>query len=84
MKFNPEKHYLGSLCHKNHNYKDTGKTVRYNSGECFLCHKRLRDKHRGKDENSTYGLWKNDPSFIFQQREIALRAAQKAFPRAFR
>ena len=38
MEINHEKHYLGSICKRKHEYKNTGCSFRYkNSGQCIEC-----------------------------------------------
>jgi hypothetical protein len=37
-KFNPEKHYLGTLCKRGHDYEGTGKSIRYKRNRgCVKC-----------------------------------------------
>lgn len=56
MKFNPEKHYLGTLCARGHNYKDE-KSLRYLSNnqcyKCCICQKNERVK-RNRLNGSRY------------------------------
>ena len=51
--FNSNKHILGSLCKRGHEYKNTGKTLRYKSGTCPLCNK-ASAKARGPKIPSKY------------------------------
>jgi hypothetical protein len=38
MKFNPDKHYLGTLCKRGHEWEKSGKSLRYKSiRTCFQC-----------------------------------------------
>ncbi len=38
MKFNPEKHYLGTLCKRGHEWENSGKSLRYiKSNQCIKC-----------------------------------------------
>lgn len=37
--FDPSKYYLGRLCSRGHDYKNTGKSVRRKSGNCVECDK---------------------------------------------
>jgi len=48
--------YLGNLCHKNHQYRNTGKSVRCKptdrkNGKCVCCRKIQSDKHYLKNKN---------------------------------
>lgn len=46
IRFDPEKHRLGSLCKCKHEYLNTGKSLRYKStNQCFIC---MRLKSPGK------------------------------------
>lgn len=47
IKFNLKKHYLGTLCSKNHRYKNTRKSLRYiSSRSCVECAHRYSEKRR--------------------------------------
>jgi hypothetical protein len=38
MKFNPEKHYLGTLCKRGHEWEKSGQSLRYiRSTDCIMC-----------------------------------------------
>jgi hypothetical protein len=49
MKFDPEKHYLGKLCLRGHEYKNTGKTLRYKKSRgcaaCIMEHKKAHPEY---------------------------------------
>ena len=39
MKFDPEKHYIGTLCNRKHTYQGKKKSLRYHTNKtCVLCH----------------------------------------------
>lgn len=37
IEFNPEKHYLGTLCRNEHDFKCSGMSLRYKTGSCCEC-----------------------------------------------
>ena len=58
MEFNKDKHYLGTLCKYNHEYKDTGMSLRYKSNghncvECLVIYGKKR-RIENKDNMKEY------------------------------
>ena len=50
MKFNSDKHYLGTLCKRGHDWEGTGKSLRNKRGrECLLCKIITNKKHMQTD-----------------------------------
>ena len=59
VKFNPEYHYLGTLCKRGHNWENTGKSPRWNSGHaCLICAKlrsqRPDERQKRRDYQKEY------------------------------
>lgn len=50
----PGKHYLGNLCKSQHDWKDTGKSARYQrNGLCVVC---KRESHKRQMQDPNYAL----------------------------
>ncbi|MBD2778660.1 HNH endonuclease [Iningainema tapete] len=54
--FNPEKHFLGNLCRHNHNWENTGKSLRIRiksgSNRCAVCADLHNRRNKGNKEHS--------------------------------
>jgi len=70
MKFNPEKHYLGNLCKRGHEWEKSGKSLRYinpyQQGNCIICNRITSKRHENKVKNT-------------EKRKIQKRSAQHRY-----
>jgi len=88
MKFNPEKHYLGSLCKRGHEWEGSGKSLRYiNNRGCFYCTKlkSIQWKKNNKEKDTAIKRrWHNkkyhtDPQYKKKCIKKAVNSKQKRF-----
>ena len=66
MGLNFEKYYFGILCPRNHNYKNTGNSLRFKSnGRCWQCacddRRRYENLHPEKRVERQKRFYKNNP-----------------------
>lgn len=73
MNFNSELYFLGNLCKRNHNYENSGRTLRLiSTGHCLECQKLYYQRNKNKYKDSHKRNYdKNDP-----RRKISIRKYQ--------
>lgn len=72
LKFDPEKHFLGKLCKRSHDYEKTGKSLRIRKkGTCALCikqyHQEYQKTEKWKKYLKEYEKKRKDPQKEYQK-----------------
>lgn len=84
LQFNEETMFLGTLCKRNHDYNETGKSPRYirNAGSCVICknEQRLQWKSSNKSRyNQLQSEWNSTHKEYFKQKKREQRSKQPFF-----
>jgi transposase-like protein len=75
--YDPEKHYLGKLCKRSHDYRGTGQTLRYKKYVCIACKKlyylengdTIRARQRARRANNPEMQRRYDAAYYRKNRD---------------